>query len=638
MTSSLLGADLLSPLSGAHPAGSSLRYDPVYDRIRRAREEEADVPQGEWRTQRKVADYNTVVALASEVLAKRSKDLQVAAWLTEALLCRNGAAGLREGLDLIRALLERFWDHVHPEIDEEGDLETRAAPLGWIGRGLVVPVGSLAVNGSGHTCREYLASRKVPTEEDAEQDGARAAAREEAISEGKLTPEAFDEAFAATSATWYQTLVADLDDAIGALQALEAVVDERFGAGAPSLIPLRDALAQVRQVAGQLLDRKRATEPEASREASVPEPAMSPETAPKPSASAAAAAPDGGAERTVEEAPEHAAPRGSAPGPAVSASQVGVFAPEPASRDDAAARITSAAHFLRAADPTDPTPYLVVRGFRWGELRAGGGSVDPWLLDAPSTEIRTAVRTRLLGRDWAGLLEAAEEAMATPAGRGWLDLQRYVDTACEALGGRYAAVANAVRSALGALLRDLPQLPALTLMDDSPTANRETQQWLQQEFGMPDASAASADSPRAASMLAGSGAPRGVLERAVAEVRAGAPERAVDLLVREAAAEPSARARFLLRTEAARILVDHGFERVALPILRELHEQVAQHRLEEWEDGATVARTLGLLVRCVRALDGEADEANGLYLRICRLDPMQALALAPQPSHADAHD
>jgi type VI secretion system protein ImpA len=175
-------------------------------------------------------------------------------------------------------------------------------------------------------------------------------------------------------------------------------------------------------------------------------------------------------------------------------------------------------------------------------------------------------------------------------------------------------------------------------MDDSPTANRETQQWLQQEFGMPDASAASADSPRAASMLAGSGAPRGVLERAVAEVRAGAPERAVDLLVREAAAEPSARARFLLRTEAARILVDHGFERVALPILRELHEQVAQHRLEEWEDGATVARTLGLLVRCVRALDGEADEANGLYLRICRLDPMQALALAPQPSHADAHD
>ena len=35
--------------------------------------------------------------------------------------------------------------------------------------------------------------------------------------------------------------------------------------------------------------------------------------------------------------------------------------------------------------------------------------------------------------------------MATPQGRGWLDLQRYVVTACDQLGGSYDAVATAVR-------------------------------------------------------------------------------------------------------------------------------------------------------------------------------------------------
>jgi type VI secretion system protein ImpA len=47
---------------------------------------------------------------------------------TEAILFRDHIAGLREGLDLLRVLMETFWDTLYPEIDD-GDLEF-AGPLG----------------------------------------------------------------------------------------------------------------------------------------------------------------------------------------------------------------------------------------------------------------------------------------------------------------------------------------------------------------------------------------------------------------------------------------------------------------------------------------------------------------------------
>ena len=68
--------------------------------------------------------------------------------------------------------------------------------------------------------------------------------------------------------------------------------------------------------------------------------------------------------------------------------------------------------------------------------------------------------------------------MATPFGRGWIDLQRYVVAAADALGEEYAPVGAAVRGALRLLLQDRPELPSMTLADDTPTVNPETRAWL----------------------------------------------------------------------------------------------------------------------------------------------------------------
>jgi len=586
--------ELLSPIPGAKPGGSDLRYDPVFDKIKEARREDDDAPQGDWQTTRKTADWPLVIKLSKDVLAKKSKDLQIAAWLSEALLHREGFAGLRDGIDLVTGLLDSFWDDLYPEIDE-GDLEMRVAPLEWIGLKLDQPVRLAPIDRAGHDMLRYKESRSVPTDTEAQSDSAKLAARNAAVEARKLLPEEFDAAFDATPKAWYKSLVADLQGLLGALEALDEAARSKFADVAPNLSRLRDALDEVLRTAQQLLKRKLELDPD-----------------------------------PVEEAPA------AAPGAAVSAEIVAgaagprALAAEPTSRDDAASRIVGAARWLRQNDPLSPAAYLLLRGFRWGELRAGGDTVDPRLLDAPTTQTRTHLKGLLLDHKWKELLEASESTMGTPQGRGWLDLQRYALTACDQLGSEYHFISDAIRAELRTLLADLPALLDMTLMDDTPTANAETRTWLRDSVyngaaapvGMPAGSDAPADEPRL-------GDPRAAAQT---EVRAGRTDRAIALLMRESAREKTKRGRFLYQTDLAGIMVESGHVSVAMPILQELLSYIETHHLEEWESGELVAKPMILMYRALEQTGGDASTRESLYLQICRLDPVQAMRFAQQPA------
>jgi len=277
-----------------------------------------------------------------------------------------------------------------------------------------------------------------------------------------------------------------------------------------------------------------------------------------------------------------------------------------------------------------------LRGFRWGEARAGSARPDPRLLEAPSSQVRTQLKTLLLEAKWSQLLEAAESVMATPVGRGWLDLQRYAVSACEGLGGEYDAVAKAIRSELRALLTDIPDLVTASLMDDMPAANEETRQWLRihglDGAQRPEVTMADEQSLGTKSNGQGRGPDR-VLDRAMAEVRAGRPQRGIQFLMEELTQEKTPRARFLRRTQIARVMVDSGLEAIAVPILLELLTLIENHKLAEWEAGELVAEPMALLYRCMGKLpDLTAGEhsKDTLYPRICSLDPLQAMALTTQ--------
>jgi len=594
-----LRSDLLQPIPGTSPAGADLRYDPLYDKIKDARIEDDGAPQGEWERPRKTADFGLVAKLAGDALASRTKDLQLAAWLTEAQLRQEGFAGLRDGLELLGGLLRDFWHDLYPPL-EDGDAELRAAPLSWTALSLPPLVRSVPLTANGHDFFRYRESRAVGTEADTGGDPKKVQARQQALDEGKLSTEEFDKAFAATTKAWYKTAAAGLDGSLRALEELDRLSSQKFGEAAPNFNRLQDALREVHHVVNQLLARKLELDPDP------------PEATPVAGAPASAARP--------------ASTAASGAGAALAA--------EPIDREDAAARAMAAARFLRRTEPHSPTSYLILRGLRWGELRAESEGPDPRLLEAPPPQARSQLRRLLLEGRWEQLLDSAENIMGTTAGRGWLDLQRYALTACDGLGAPYHQVSRAIATELTALLKDLPGLSEMSLMDDMPAASRETQQWLQ-EMGFADGSAPSAQTivPKPPSPREANGSRPGdpVLERANGEVAAGRPEHAIELLMEEVAKERSARARFLRRTQIARIMVGAGMEQIAVPILLELLAQVETHALAQWEAGPQVAEPMALLYRC---LQKHPDEPAGdhtlasLYPRICSLDPLQAMTLA----------
>lgn len=256
-----LREDILNPIAGANPGGQNLRLSPVYDRIREARREDDSLAQGAWQHERKAADHALAAQLAQEAIASQSKDLQLAAWLCDSLLKADGVRGLREGLDLCNALLDRFWESLYPEI-EDGELEDRAAPFEWLASKLLLPVQSVALCGEGYSFLEYQESRGVEYEESAKTKDQKAA-REKALKEGKLAPEAFDKSFAETAKRFYADLERQLDDCLAAIDRLDGSCTARFGlAAAPSFSKLQETLQSVRRVAHQLLQKKRDGEPD----------------------------------------------------------------------------------------------------------------------------------------------------------------------------------------------------------------------------------------------------------------------------------------------------------------------------------------------------------------------------------------
>ncbi len=250
--------ELLNAIPGDNPAGENLWYNPVYDRIKEARREEDDILDSE---HSKAADWNVVVKIATDALANKTKDLQLAAWLTEAWLKKEGYSGLRDGLVLLRGLVENFWDNLYP-VAEDGDLELRVAPLDWIGSRFGNTVKFVPVAKNGYNWFDYKQSRAVGYDANAETDAKREA-YQTAISEGKVSGEMWDEAFKATPKAFYKSALQLIEATIEALDALNDACQRKFADSSPSFGALRSVLEdEVGRTLKVLLQEKKKVDPD----------------------------------------------------------------------------------------------------------------------------------------------------------------------------------------------------------------------------------------------------------------------------------------------------------------------------------------------------------------------------------------
>ena len=610
--------DLLNPIAGDNPSGTSLRYDRVYDQIKEARtEDDESIPTGAWQRQAKRADFPLVMKLAGEALATKSKDLQLVAWLTEAQLKREGISALEPCLQLFLKMQQEFWETLYPEIDE-GDLGLRTVPIEWIANRAAGILREAPLTSSKLNFFEYKESRSIGYEADASGNDAKSAIRELAIKDGKATAEEFDQALASTPKTFYVGLEGSLNSSLEALQSLQEFCEEKYGDDGPSFSKLRASIEEVKQVVTSLLNEKRKTDPDEAQEEAeeaVDEPEVQEET----------------------EAVAVAQASQPKKGKALSA--------EPADWDDAVARVNACAQYMRTQNSGSPVPYLLQMAVRWGELREQGSSPSYDFLVSPATEVRQTLKRLSAESNWDELLATALAAVGTPCGRAWLDAQRYIFRASNNAG--YYAICGAVVASLQSLLKDIPELRHWTLDDDTPTANAETQQWLDEEVvpkpvevaaSEPGYESESEPEPVAAAPAFSMDleTPEDEKEAHVPDayelaeqlMRQGQVEAAIQLLVRDSAQQPSGRTRFLRRMQVAQLCLAAGHDDVAQPMLEQLAREIDQRKLEEWEAGAVLAQPLALLLRCLeKSADSTVDRA-AIYTKLCNIDPTAAIGLS----------
>lgn len=244
---------LLAPIEGEAPQGTDLREDysstSPYNRLRDARSEARDAERGQDAGDADVREpaplWRTVRELALKTLTETSKDLEVAAWATEAMVRSHGLAGLYAGAKLMAGLAEQYWDGLFPLPDDYG-METRVSPVtGLNGRdgtgSLTQPLYMITLfdrpDGSPVAFYQYQQSELLGTL-DAER-------RQQRIDAGAVPLETLEREARAAGMARFAKLLADARDARDAWQEMANAMDERAGADGPSTTAIRDLLSSI---------------------------------------------------------------------------------------------------------------------------------------------------------------------------------------------------------------------------------------------------------------------------------------------------------------------------------------------------------------------------------------------------------
>ena len=255
---------LLAPIPGENPAGEDPRQDfspsSTYREVRARRSEarqlERSMAYDDDESPGPPADWRPMLELGTKLLAEEAKDLEAAGLVIEALVRREGIAGLRDGFRLARELCERFWDNLYPTPDEEG-VVTRVAPLAGLNGedsdGLLMnPIGRLPITG-GSTAGPFSAiDHQTALELERIEDPGKRSARME--QPDVVTLQQFDVAVSETPVEFVENLLEDLSDCSREFESLCSVLEEKCGKDergfslAPPSSNIRTALRECREL------------------------------------------------------------------------------------------------------------------------------------------------------------------------------------------------------------------------------------------------------------------------------------------------------------------------------------------------------------------------------------------------------
>ena len=121
----------LQPLSEAQPCGPDLSEQPQFDELTRLLKGKPEVDVGSVKKPAEPPDWRELKGKSAEYLAQ-SRHLGAAMMFGCSSLQTGGLAGFRDGMQLIRGLVEQFWPTVYPllDVEENNDPTQRLNLLG----------------------------------------------------------------------------------------------------------------------------------------------------------------------------------------------------------------------------------------------------------------------------------------------------------------------------------------------------------------------------------------------------------------------------------------------------------------------------------------------------------------------------
>ncbi|MFP8968222.1 type VI secretion system protein TssA [Pokkaliibacter sp. CJK22405] len=328
---------LLQPVSEEQPSGTDPRLDvspasPYYqlkDVRNQARAEERNAMIEDEPLQSCASLWQPIIDQVPAVLMEQGKDLELVAWLIEAMARQHGFAGLTHGFRLAEQMIARFWDGLYPSEDEDGP-ETRVAPLiglnGYDNEGaLLMPINSIPL--TDMSAEGAFAYWEYQQAQDMERlDDAKKAQR---IKAGSVDLETIQQAGKETSTAFFQELHAQLSACQVAYEAMVQAIDNAVGSPMPSSRiskRLEECQAAMRFLAGDRLKVQ-----------------------------------------VVEEAPAEITDEAAGDDPQAAAAAPAALT-QLQHRDQAIDTLMKVSEFFRKTEPHSPMSYAIDQVVRWSEL------------------------------------------------------------------------------------------------------------------------------------------------------------------------------------------------------------------------------------------------------------------------------
>lgn len=245
----------VAPVVGDDPCGESLTEDITLMMLLQKAKGVPEAVMGDSVRPAEEPNWGEIRAEAMELLG-RTKDLWLGMLLVPAGLRLGGLAGMGEGLEAVRGLVEQYWEGgLHPRPDEDGDPYERLAALG----ALTVPVGA---HGDDWRIAEKI--REAPLTDsrqigrfslrDLAVAGGESAARE---GEQAPTPDLIEAAFEDTEVDHLKSLAEASGAALATIDAIQRFLQGRVDTmSVPNFGPVREVILRVQGALAQRLERR----------------------------------------------------------------------------------------------------------------------------------------------------------------------------------------------------------------------------------------------------------------------------------------------------------------------------------------------------------------------------------------------